>query len=126
MSLTGIADGRIVIGGADYPYYADYQLSSGNNKTVVDGVIEDQFKTFPQLEGVVISLAWLAGGTMGLSIDFTPLVGQMGQYRNIYYGVAHNGEGVGSCQTAGRIIADLMTGETSEPSFTVPCRPHAS
>ena len=49
-----------------------------------------------------------------MSIDFTPSVGRMGQFNNIYYGVAHNGEGVGNCQTAGRIIADLMAGESTE------------
>ena len=51
---------------------------------------------------------------MGFTYDFTPSVGQMGDHKNIYYGVAHNGEGVGNCQTAGRIIADLMAGEPSE------------
>ena len=34
--------------------------------------------------------------------------------RNIYYGVAYNGEGVAFAQTAGRLIADLMAGEESE------------
>jgi glycine/D-amino acid oxidase-like deaminating enzyme len=38
----------------------------------------------------------------------------MGDDRNIFYGVAYNGEGVAFSQTAGRIICELMTGEQSE------------
>jgi glycine/D-amino acid oxidase-like deaminating enzyme len=110
--LRPTADGRIVIGGTDYPYYAEDGLSSGNNKPVIAALTRDLFDTFPQLEGVRIEHAW--GGTMGFSYDFTPSVGQMGEYKNIYFGVAHNGEGVGNCQTAGRIIADLMAAKSSE------------
>ena len=38
----------------------------------------------------------------------------MGEHRNIFYGVAYNGEGVAFGQTAGRIISELMAGESSE------------
>jgi len=105
------ADGRIVIGGSDYPYYANDALSSGNNKPVIELLTEGLFTTFPQLEGLRIDHAW--GGTMGFSLDFVPSVGVMGEHRNIYYGVAYNGEGVAFSQTAGRIIAELMAGESS-------------
>ena len=50
---------------------------------------------------------------MGFTLDFHPSVGVMGEHKNIYYGVAYNGEGVAFGQTAGRIIADLMLGERS-------------
>ena len=70
------------------------------------------FTTFPQLEGLRIDHAW--GGTMGFTMDFTPSVGVMGEHKNIYYGVAYNGEGVAFSQTAGRIIAELIAGEQSE------------
>jgi glycine/D-amino acid oxidase-like deaminating enzyme len=106
------ADGRIVIGGADYPYYADDALSSGNNKPVVELLTKDLFDTFPQLEGLKIDHAW--GGTMGFTLDFVPSVGVMGEHRNIYYGVAYNGHGVVFGQTAGRIISELMAGESTD------------
>ncbi len=105
-------DGRIVIGGADYPYYANDDLSSGNNRPVVERLTKDLFATFPQLEGLRIDHAW--GGTMGFTLDFVPSVGVMGEHKNIYYGVAYNGHGVVFGQTAGRIISELMAGETSE------------
>jgi glycine/D-amino acid oxidase-like deaminating enzyme len=105
------ADGRIVIGGSDYPYYANDSLSSGNNKPVIELLARSLFTTFPQLDGLRVDHAW--GGTMGFTLDFVPSVGVMGEHRNIYFGVAYNGEGVAFSQTAGRIIAELMAGETS-------------
>jgi len=106
------ADGRIVIGGSDYPYYANDALSSGNNKPVIELLTGSLFTTFPQLEGLRIDHAW--GGTMGFTLDFEPSVGVMGEHKNLFYGVAYNGEGVGLGQTAGRIISELIAGESSE------------
>lgn len=105
------ADGRIVIGGSDAPYFTNDDLSSGNYKPAIKAVTESLFSTFPQLEGLRIEHAW--GGTMGFTTDFTPSVGVTGDHKNIFYGVAYNGEGVAFSQTAGRIISELMTGERS-------------
>ena len=106
------ADGRIVIGGSAAPYFANDALSSGNYKPVIETLTNSLFTTFPQLEGLRIDHAW--GGTMGFTMDFTPSVGVMGDDKNIFYGVAYNGEGVAFSQAAGRIIAELMAGEESE------------
>ncbi len=106
------ADGRIVIGGTDYPYYANDALSSGNNKPVIELLTKSLFTTFPQLEGLRIDHAW--GGTMGFTLDFVSSVGVMGEHKNIFYGVAYNGEGVAFGQLAGRIISELMANEESE------------
>ncbi len=106
------ADGRVVIGGSDAPYYANDALSSGNNKPVIELLTKSLFTTFPQLEGLRIDHAW--GGTMGFTLDFTPSVGVMGEDKNIFYAVAYNGHGVAFGQTAGRIISELMAGEPSD------------
>ena len=106
------ADGRIVIGGSDAPYFANDGLSSGAYKPALHTLTKSLFTTFPQLEGLRVDHAW--GGTMGFTMDFTPSVGVMGEDKNIYYGVAYNGEGVAFTQTAGRIIAELMAGGESE------------
>ncbi|HVO26353.1 MAG TPA: FAD-binding oxidoreductase [Candidatus Margulisiibacteriota bacterium] len=105
------ADGRIVIGGSDAPYFAGDAPSSGNYKPALDALTRSLFTTFPQLEGLRIDHAW--GGTMGFTMDFTPSVGVMGDDKNIFYGVAYNGEGVAFSQTAGRIICELIAGEQS-------------
>ncbi len=67
------ADGRIVIGGSDYPYYKNDGLSPGFNASVRDLLIEDLLTTFPQLEGIEIDHSW--GGTMSGTRDLTPSVG---------------------------------------------------
>jgi len=106
------ADGRIVMGGSDYPYYANDALSSGNYKPTIELLTRSLFTTFPQLEGLHVDHAW--GGTMGFTMDFVPSVGVMGEHGNIFYGVAYNGEGVAFAQTAGRLISDLMAGDESD------------
>jgi len=105
------ADGRILMGGVDFTYYDYDALSSGNDKTVTHHIEENLFAFFPQLEGLQIEHAW--SGTTAYSLSRIPSVGVMGDDQNIYYGVGFS-EGVPSTQTAGRIIADLMTGESNK------------
>ncbi len=104
------ADDRIVIGGSDFTYYDFDAISSGNDKTVTSNIKNDLFTFFPQLEGLSISHAW--GGTTSYTLGRVPAVGVMGDDRNIFYGTGFN-EGVPTTQIAGRIIADLMAGESN-------------
>jgi glycine/D-amino acid oxidase-like deaminating enzyme len=104
-------DRRIVIGGSGAAYYDGDALCSGNDKTYTQRIIKDLFSFFPQLEGLGIEHAW--GGTTSYTLNETPSVGVMGDHRNIYYGVGLS-EGVPTTQTFGRIIADLMAGESNE------------
>ena len=104
-------DNRIVMGGSDFAYYDNDDLCSGNDKTFTHSIIEDLFNSFPQLEGLGIDHAW--GGTTTYTLNESPSVGVMGESKNIYYGVGLS-EGVPTSQTFGRIIADLMAGESNE------------
>jgi len=104
-------DDRIVIGGSDIAYYDNDALCSGNDKTITQSVIKDLFRFFPPLDGLGIEHAW--GGTTTYTLNESPSVGVMGDHRNIYYGVGLS-EGVPTTQTFGRIIADLMAGESNE------------
>jgi glycine/D-amino acid oxidase-like deaminating enzyme len=104
-------DGRIVMGGSDFVYYPNDSLSSGNEKTITRKIEVDLFTTFPQLEGLKIEHAW--GGTTALTVDRTPSVGLLRGHDNIYYGGGYE-EGVPTGQTAGRIIAELMVGDSNK------------
>jgi glycine/D-amino acid oxidase-like deaminating enzyme len=104
-------DNRIVMGGSDFVYYDNDALSSGNDKTITHSITKDLFASFPQLEGLDIEHAW--GGTTSYTLSEYPSVGVMGDHQNIFYGVGL-GEGVPTTQTFGRIIADLMSGESNE------------
>ena len=105
------ADGRIVMGGSDFTYYDKDALSSGNDKIVTKRVIADLFEFFPQLDGLKIEHTW--GGTTAYTLGRIPVVGVMGDTQNIYFGTGFN-EGVPASQTAGRIISDLMAGESNK------------
>ncbi len=104
-------DNRIVMGGSDFAYYDNDDLCSGNDKTFTHSITKDLFSSFPQLEGLGIDHAW--GGTTTYTLSENPSVGVMGDHQNIYYGVGLS-EGVPTSQTFGRIIADLMAGESNE------------
>jgi glycine/D-amino acid oxidase-like deaminating enzyme len=104
-------DGRIVMGGSDVTYYDNDAICSGNDKSVTPKIKKDLFAFFPQLEGLRIEHSW--GGTTTYTLDRTPSVGVMGDHKNIYYGVGMS-EGVPTTQTFGRIISDLMAGESNE------------
>ena len=106
-------DNRIVMGGAGgFGYYDNDSLCSGNDKSFTKMITNDLFKSFPQLKDIGIEHAW-GGSTAYLLGDRIPSVGVMGDHRNVYYGVGLS-EGVPTTQTFGRIIADLMTGESNE------------
>ncbi|TET97269.1 MAG: FAD-dependent oxidoreductase [Anaerolineales bacterium] len=109
--LTLTVDDRIVMGGSGVGYYGNDALCSGNDKTITQRIIKDLFSFFPQLDGLGIEHAW--GGTTTYTLNESPSVGVMGDHRNIYYGVGLS-EGVPTTQTFGRIIADLMAGESNE------------
>jgi glycine/D-amino acid oxidase-like deaminating enzyme len=104
-------DGRIVIGGSDFVYYPKDRLASGNDKVITQKIKKDLFMTFPQLEGLKIEHAW--GGTTALIVNRVPSVGRLKGFDNVYYGGGYD-EGVPTAQTAGRIISDLMAGESNK------------
>ncbi len=104
-------DGRILMGGVDFTYYDYDALCSGNDKTVTQRVKENLFAFFPQLEGLRIDNAW--GGSTAYTLGRIPSVGTVGDHKNIYFGAGFN-EGVPSTQVAGRMIADLMAGESNK------------
>ncbi len=109
--LVPTADGRIVMGGSGFSYYPNDDLSSGNDKFYTLKVTKDLFAFFPSLEGLKIEHAW--GGTTTFTIDRTPAVGVMGDFQNIYFGIGLS-EGVPTTQTFGRIIADMLAGESND------------
>jgi len=106
-------DNRIVMGGASgFGYYDNDALCSGNDKSFTHSITKDLLTSFPQLDGLGIEHAW--GGTTAYILgDRIPSVGVMGDHKNIFYGVGLS-EGVPTTQTFGRIIGDLMAGESNE------------
>lgn len=110
MRLT--ADNRILIGGEVSPYFYGNGLSTGNYKPTLRLLEESLFKIWPQLTGIKVTHRW--GGTLAMTLDYHPVIGVMGDYNNIYYGVGYSGHGVSWTQLAGKAIAELYAGEDTE------------
>jgi glycine/D-amino acid oxidase-like deaminating enzyme len=108
MYLRLSADNRIVFGeGGAIPY--DASPSSGNYQPIIDEMQRSLLVSFPQLEGVRFTHTW--GGTMAITKDGMPSVGTLGDSDNIFHAVAFQGDGVVMAQLAGRIAAELISGE---------------
>ncbi len=108
MYLRLSADNRIVFGeGGTIPY--DSSPSPGNYQPVIEKGQRSLLTTFPQLEGIRFTHAW--GGTLGITKDGMPSVGVRSGADNVYHAVGFNGEGVVMCQLAGRIVAEMISGE---------------
>jgi gamma-glutamylputrescine oxidase len=105
-------DNRIIFGGESPAYYFGNRPGSINNKKILLTLEKRLLTLWPQLKGVKITHRW--GGTDGFSRDEMPLIGVMGEYNNIYYGVGYSGEGVVWSQAAGEIISQLYAGEDTE------------
>jgi glycine/D-amino acid oxidase-like deaminating enzyme len=84
---------------------------SGNDKTVTHRVIENLFTFFPQLKGLQIEHLW--GDATAYTLRRIPSVDVMEDHQNFYFGTGFY-ESVPSTQIAGRIIADLMAGESNQ------------
>jgi glycine/D-amino acid oxidase-like deaminating enzyme len=106
------ADNRIVFGGEIVKYYYGSRPSSGNNKYVLSLLEKRLLEIWPQLKGVKIGHRW--GGTDGLTRDMLPMMGVIGDYKNIYYSVGYSGEGVCWANLAGKIISQLYAKEDTD------------
>jgi glycine/D-amino acid oxidase-like deaminating enzyme len=109
MYLRLTADNRIVFGGEGGAIFYGSSLSTGNYQPVIEKLHRSLLTSFPQLEGVRFTHAW--GGIMGITEDWMPSFGTMGDSKNIFHAVAFNGEGVVMAQLAGRIVAEMIAGE---------------
>ncbi len=106
------ADNRIVFGGEIVKYYYGSRPSSGNNKYVLSLLEKRLLKISPQLNGIKIAHRW--GGTDGLTRDMLPLMGVLGDYKNIFYSVGYSGEGVCWANLAGKMISQLYAKEDTD------------
>jgi len=102
-------EGRIVFGGAGLRYRFGGRICTQAHNPTIKEIKRTLFDVFPQLSGLEIPYGW--GGTLGMSYDFLPSVGTIGDHRNIFYAVAYSGEGTVLTQVAGKIINHLYRKE---------------
>ena len=75
----------------------------------IEGAIRPKLETtFPQLKGVKVDYAW--SGTFLLTLNRLPQFGRINS--NVYYAQGYSGHGVTCSHLAGRLIAEVMAGQS--------------
>ncbi|MBC8796512.1 FAD-binding oxidoreductase [Shewanella algae] len=94
------ADKRLIYGGG-----VVYGARDPENIKAI--ILPKLLKTFPQLKGVRIDYTWT--GNFLLTLSRLPQVGRIGS--NIYYSQGCSGHGVTYTHLAGKLIAEVLTGQ---------------
>jgi glycine/D-amino acid oxidase-like deaminating enzyme len=107
------ADDRIAFGGRGAPYaYASRVDAAVESSSRIHGRVTATLRElFPQLGGVGMTHRW--GGVLGVPRDWIPSVG-LDRATGLAWAGGYVGEGVAASNLAGRTLADLITGATSE------------
>ncbi len=104
--LVFTPDQRIVIGGgsAEYCWRNDLEYC-GDLSKISTLMLNELKRIYPSLADVQFEDTW--DGVIGITMDGMPTVGVMGDHKNIYYGLAYNGQGVTLSFVFGQVIAAL-------------------
>ncbi len=106
-------DRRIHIGGGPVDYSFNNGLRDPSNAPRRYESLHREFaRLFPTLASVPFETTW--NGSVDMSLDGAPAVGQMGRRRNIFYGIGFSGHGVNLTSVFGRVIADLAAGRREQ------------
>lgn len=107
------ADGRILMGGEDAPYYYGSAVDAAHdrNTRVFDLLKHDLQTIYPQLKGVRFTHEW--GGPIAVTSRFVPTFGTLEGGR-VHYGFGYSGHGVAPTHLGGQILRDLVLDQQSE------------
>lgn len=107
------ADGRIAFGGRGAPYHFGSRISPGFDREprVFAELQRSLVALFPSLRDVEITHRW--GGPLGIPRDWFSSVG-FDRSAGYAWGGGYVGDGVGTSNLAGRTLADLICGRTTE------------
>lgn len=122
--LSKTADGRILFGGRGAPYRFGSRIADSYDRHApTHQMLMDNCRTwFPRLKDVKFTHAW--GGPLGWPRDFMPTIA-FDPRTNIATARGYTGNGVSTTNLAGRILTDLITGESSD-LLALPCVNHRS
>ena len=111
--LARTPDGRILFGGRGAPYRFGSRIEPGYDRDARTHAMLRAFVTawFPSLAGIRFSHAW--GGPLGFPRDWLPTF-SFDPRSGIATARGYTGHGVATTNLAGRILADLITGATTE------------
>lgn len=107
------ADGRIAFGGRGAPYHfgSAVRPEFDRHPRVHDAIHRAIVELFPALAGVAITHRW--GGPIGVPRDWFSSVG-LDRATGVAWAGGYVGDGVSTTNLAGRTIADLVLGRSSD------------
>lgn len=122
--LSRTADGRILFGGRGAPYHFGSRIEDRFDlHRATHAMLRRQMVNwFPSLKGIRFTHAW--GGPLGVSRDWMPTMSYDPE-TNIATARGYTGQGVATANLSGRVLTDLITGESS-PLTTLPMVGHRS
>jgi glycine/D-amino acid oxidase-like deaminating enzyme len=122
--IARTADGRILFGGRGAPYHFGSRIEDefDRHESTIAMFRENVRAWFPRLRDVKFTHAW--GGPLGAPRDFTPTI-MFDPTRGVASARGYVGNGVATANLAGRVLADLITGNKSEITM-LPCVNHHS
>lgn len=106
-------DGRIAFGGRGAPYHFGSRVRPAYDRVerVHDALARTLVELFPVLAGAEITHRW--GGNLGVPRDWFPSVG-LDRTTGLAWAGGYVGDGVAASQLAGRTVAELICGVSSE------------
>lgn len=118
------ADNRIAFGGRGAPYHFGSAIKSQNDQVPeVHALLEQTLiELFPGVAGVKITHTW--GGALGIARDWMASCG-LDTKTGIAWAGGYVGDGVSTSNLAGRTLADLICGQSSDLT-TLPWVNHQS
>jgi glycine/D-amino acid oxidase-like deaminating enzyme len=107
------ADGRMVFGGRGAPYHYGSRIrpTFDRNARVFTELERTLHDLFPVLRGVPVTHRW--GGPLGITRDWHASVGHE-PITGLAWAGGYVGDGVSTTNLAGRTLADLITGRSSD------------
>jgi glycine/D-amino acid oxidase-like deaminating enzyme len=106
-------DDRILWGTSEAKYYTGNRVESGHDHSERHyAELRRSFaRHFPALEGLEFPFAW--GGPICATTRFTPFFGSALEGR-VLYGLGYTGHGIGTTHLAGRILAHMALGRSTD------------
>lgn len=107
------ADGRLAFGGRGAPYHFGSRIDPAHDRVpaVHDGLWRTLTEMMPIVRDYSVTHRW--GGPLGIARDWFASCG-LDTRTGLAWAGGYVGDGVGSANLAGRTLADLLTGTTSE------------
>lgn len=98
-------DNRLIFGGL-------CTYTGKDPKNIAAALTPNIAKVFPQLSQVNIEYQW--GGMLGIGANRLPQIGQLPDCSSIYFAQAYAGHGVNATHLAARVLAEAISGQTTE------------